>query len=86
MSHLSSDIAKGFILTAREIEMQDPVKKSELYPMKLIKLVYIDHGWYLALADTPWYITWNKNGGKFFYNIPISNDLIKNFYKGLILK
>ena len=53
MSHLSSDIAKGFILTAREIEMQDPVKKSELYPMKLIKLVYIDHGWYLALADTP---------------------------------
>jgi uncharacterized phage-associated protein len=46
MSYPALYIAKYFIKKAAAFN-------SEMTPMKLIKLVYIAHGWYLALANEP---------------------------------
>lgn len=47
--------------------------------MNAIQLVNLTHQ-----PDTPWDISWNKQGGKQYISYPIDNEIIKNHFRKVI--
>src|SRR5882724_82988 len=72
----SLSIANYFIKKARE-------SGAEMTPMKLIKLVYISYGWYLAFANKP-LINEKVQAWKYGPVVPSVYQEFKKFYKGQI--
>ncbi len=67
----SFDVSKKILALAKE-------EGQQISPMKLIKLVYIMHGWHLGIKGTP-LITDNIQAWKYGPVIPELYDVIKRF-------